>query len=180
MIQALAAQGPHEPLGIGILPRRARSDQNLRQTHACDPPLELRSVDRDPQGLGPGDLARSGSGGVLWRGRAGPYCSTAAEDLAPRGVTPQGATLRSNRATADSPSDACRAWRRRTATHLTARFEEAAPARRTERRGRHSLGPAFESCPGANPPESSSPVVWKQDWRGLRPPLVPWRDRQNM
>ena|SRR5271166_22620 len=66
-------------------------------------------------------------------------------------------------------------------TLLTARFEEPAPARRTERRGRHSLGPAFESCPGANPiPESSSLVVWNQHWRGLRPLLVPWRDRQNM
>src|SRR5208337_2471900 len=46
VIQALAAQGPNEPLHVAILPRGARGNRNLYQTHSCNPPPELGSVDR--------------------------------------------------------------------------------------------------------------------------------------
>ena len=46
VIQALAAQGPNEPLHVAILPRGARGNRNLYQTDSCNPPPELGSVDR--------------------------------------------------------------------------------------------------------------------------------------
>ena len=46
MIQALATDCADQPLHEGILPGRARSDEDLANPHALDSPRELRAVDR--------------------------------------------------------------------------------------------------------------------------------------
>ena len=45
-IQAFSANGTHQPLDVGILPRGSRGDQLLPDAHAFDPLHEDRSVDR--------------------------------------------------------------------------------------------------------------------------------------
>ena len=45
-IQALSANGTHQPLDVRILPRRSRRDELLLDAHAFDPLHEDQSVDR--------------------------------------------------------------------------------------------------------------------------------------